>query len=71
MKQASLFSTILTRNSLNTTFCSKEIKGLVISIVSLFLKDNIIVNTTSEFNSNFLVQNQAIIKKILPLVISI
>jgi hypothetical protein len=71
MEQASLFSTILTRNLLNTTFCSKGIKGLVISMVSLFSKGNIIVNTTPEFNSNFLVQNQAIIKGVLPLVISI
>ena len=29
--------------------------GLVISIVSLSLKGNIIVNTTPEFNSDFLV----------------
>jgi hypothetical protein len=71
MKQASLFSAISTRNSLNTTFCSKGIKELVISTVSLSLKSNIIVNTTPEFNSNFLVQNQAIIKGVLPLVISI
>jgi hypothetical protein len=71
MEQASLFSTILTRNSLNTTFCSKEIKELVISIVSLSLKSNIIVNTIPEFNSNFLIQNQAIIKEVLSLVTSI
>ncbi|PMD62558.1 uncharacterized protein K444DRAFT_524174, partial [Hyaloscypha bicolor E] len=67
IKQASLFSTISTRNSLNTAFCSKGIKGLVISMISLSLKSNIIVNTTPEFNSDFLVQNQAIIKEVLPL----
>jgi hypothetical protein len=71
IEQASLFSTISTRNSLNTAFCSKEIKELVISMVSLSLKNNIIVNITPEFNSDFLVQNQAIIKKVLSLVISI
>jgi hypothetical protein len=71
IKQASLFSIIFTCNLLNTTFCFKEIKELVISIISLFLKNNIIVNITPEFNSNFLIQNQAIIKEILPLVISI
>ncbi|PMD65270.1 uncharacterized protein K444DRAFT_519378, partial [Hyaloscypha bicolor E] len=67
IEQASLFSAISIRNSLNTTFCSKGIKGLVISIVSLFSKGNIIVNTTPEFNSDFLVQNQAIIKGVLSL----
>jgi hypothetical protein len=40
-------------------------------MVSLSLKSNIIINTTPEFNSDFLVQNQAIIKGVLPLVISI
>jgi hypothetical protein len=55
MKQASSFSAISTRNSLNTTFRSKGIKELVIFIVSLSSKNNIIVNTTPEFNSNFLV----------------
>ena len=53
---------------LNTAFCLKGIKGLVISIVSLSSKGNIIVNTTPEFNSDFLVQNEAIIKGVLPLV---
>jgi hypothetical protein len=71
MKQASSFSAISTRNLLNTAFRSKEIKELVISTVSLFSKGNIIVNTTPEFNSDFLVQNQAIIKEVLPLVISV
>jgi hypothetical protein len=55
IKQASLFSTIFTHNSLNTTFRSKGIKGLVISMVSLSSKSNIIVNTTPEFNFDFLV----------------
>ncbi|PMD59783.1 uncharacterized protein K444DRAFT_529026, partial [Hyaloscypha bicolor E] len=57
IEQASSFSAISTCNSLNTTFCSKGIKELVISIVSLSLKNNIIVNTTPEFNSDFLIQN--------------
>jgi hypothetical protein len=71
MEQASLFSAITTRNLLNTAFYLKGIKELVISIVSLFLKGNIIVNITPEFNSDFLVQNELIIKGVLPLVTSI
>ena len=55
IEQATSFLAISTRNSLNTTFRSKGIKELVISIVSLSLKSNIIVNTTPEFNSDFLV----------------
>ena len=58
IEQASLFSAITTRNLLNTAFRFKGIKGLVISIVSLSSKGNIIVNTTPEFNSDFLVQNK-------------
>ncbi|PMD65267.1 uncharacterized protein K444DRAFT_499792, partial [Hyaloscypha bicolor E] len=71
IEQATSFSAISTRNSLNTAFRSKGIKGLVISIVSLSSKGNIIVNTTPEFNSDFLVQNIEIIKGVLPLVKSI
>ena len=66
-----MFLAISVRNLLNNTFRTKGIKGLVISIVSLSLKGNIIVNTTPEFNSDFLVQNQAIIKGVLPLITSI
>ena len=55
IKQASSFLAISVRNLLNTTFRTKEIKGLVISIASLSLKSNIIVNIIPEFNSNFLV----------------
>jgi hypothetical protein len=40
-------------------------------MVSLSLKGNIIVNTIPEFNSDFLVQNKAIIKGVLPLVIKV
>ena len=71
IEQATSFSAISIRNSLNTTFYSKEIKELVISIVSLSSRSNIIVNTTSEFNSDFLVSNIKIIKEVLPLVKSI
>ncbi|PMD50231.1 uncharacterized protein K444DRAFT_547569, partial [Hyaloscypha bicolor E] len=62
------FLAISTCNLLNTTFCSKGIKGLVISMVSFSLRGNIIVNTTPEFNSDFLVSNIEIIKGVLPLV---
>ena len=71
MEQASSFSAISTRNLLNSAFHAKGIKGLVISTVSLSSKGNIIVNTTPEFNSDFLVQNEATIKGVLPLVISV
>src|SRR6267154_498831 len=71
IEQASSFSAISVRNLLNTAFRSKGIKGLVISTVSLSSKGNIIVNTTPEFNSDFLVQNEAIIKGVLPLVIRV
>ncbi|PMD56428.1 uncharacterized protein K444DRAFT_693855, partial [Hyaloscypha bicolor E] len=71
IEQASLFSAISVRNLLNNAFRAKGIKGLVISIVSLSSKGNIIVNTTPEFNSDFLVQNEATIKGVLPLVKSI
>jgi hypothetical protein len=71
MEQASSFSAISTRNLLNSAFRSKGIKGLVISTVSLSSKGNIIVNTTPEFNSDFLVQNESIIKGVLPLVTGI
>ena len=40
-------------------------------MVSLSLRGNIIVNTTPEFNSDFLVSNIEIIKGVLPLVKSI
>ena len=56
---------------LNTAFRAKGIKGLVISTVSLSSKGNITVNTTPEFNSDFLVQNEATIKGVLPLVTSV
>jgi hypothetical protein len=71
IEQASSFSAISTRNLLNTAFRAKGIKGLVISTVSLSSKGNIIVNTTPEFNSDFLVQNEATIKGVLPLVTSV
>jgi hypothetical protein len=66
-----LFLAISVRNLLNNAFRAKGIKELVISIVSLFLKGNIIVNTIPEFNSDFLVQNKATIKGVLLLVKSI
>lgn len=71
IEQATSFSAISVRNLLNTAFRSKGIKGLVISMVSLSSKGNIIVNTTPEFNSDFLVSNIDIIKGVLPLVKSI
>jgi hypothetical protein len=49
IEQATSFLAISTRNSLNITFRSKEIKGLVISMISLFLRGNIIVNTIPEY----------------------
>jgi hypothetical protein len=69
--QASSFSSIKTRNLINNAFKSKGIQGLVISTASLSLKGNIIVNTTQEFNADFLIKNEATIKEVLPLVASL
>ena len=59
------------RNLLNNIFKSKGIQELVISTVSLSFRGNIVVNTTLEFNAEFLFQNEAIIKGVLPLITSL
>ena len=69
--QANSFSSIQIRNLLNNAFKSKGIQELVISTVSLSFRGNIVVNTTPEFNAEFLFQNEAIIKGVLPLVTSL
>jgi hypothetical protein len=69
--QASSFSSIRIRDLINNAFKAKGIQGLVISTVSLSIKGNIIVNTTPEFNADFLISNEAIIKGVLPLVVSL
>jgi len=56
---------------LNTAFKSKRIQGLVISTASLSIKGNIVVNTTPDFNADFLIQNEAIIKEVLPFLTSL
>jgi hypothetical protein len=65
--QANEFSPIVIRDRLNTAFNSNGIKGLVVLAVSLSVKGNLVVTTTSEFNADFLVQNEPIIKGVLPL----
>ena len=65
------FSSIKIRNSLNDAFKKKGIQGLVISTVTLSIRGNIVVNTTPDFNSDFLIQNKDIIKGVLPLVTSL
>ena len=52
--QASSFSALAIRNLINSAFNKKGIQGLVISTVSLSIRGNIVVNTTPEFNSEFL-----------------
>ncbi len=56
---------------INNAFKAKGIQGLVISTVSLSIRGNIVVNTTPEFNADFLISNEATIKGVLPLVVSL
>jgi hypothetical protein len=69
--QASFFSALSIRNLLNSAFNKNGIQGLVVSTVSLSIKGNIVVNTTPEFNSEFLVQNETTIKGVFPLLTSL
>ena len=69
--QANTFSSINTRNTLNLAFKEKGIKELVISIVSLSLRGNIVVTITPEFNVEFLILNEGVIKGVLPLLTTI
>ena len=68
--QASSFSPLAIYNLLNLVFNKKGIQGLVISTVSLSIRGNIVVNTTPEFNSEFLLQNKTIIKRVFPFLTS-
>ena len=52
--QASSFSLLAIYNLLNLVFNKNGIQGLVVSTVSLSIRGNIVVNTTPEFNSEFL-----------------
>ena len=56
---------------INSAFKTKGIVNPVISTISLSIKGNIIVNTTPKFNADFLIEKQAIIKGVLPLIISL
>ena len=69
--QAKDFSPLAIRNLINNAFKAKGIVNPVISTVSLSQKGNIIVTTTPEFNAEFLIKKEAIIKGVLPLIISI
>jgi hypothetical protein len=69
--QASSFSSIQLRNAINSAFNKKGIQGLVISTVALSLRGNITVTTTPEFNVDFLIENEEVIKGVLPLITSI
>jgi hypothetical protein len=66
--QASSFSSISTRDLINNAFKNNGIEKPVISTVSLSTKGNIIVYTTPDFNSDFLIEKKAIIKGVLPLI---
>ena len=52
-------------------FKEKGFKDLVISTASLLLRGNIVITTTSLFNVDFLIENEAIIKGVLPLITSL
>jgi hypothetical protein len=65
------FSSFGIRNLINTAFQKSGIQGLVVSTVSLSQKGNIVVNTTPEFNADFLIQNEVVIKGVLPSVTSL
>jgi len=69
--QASSFSALSIRNLLNSAFNKNGIQGLVVSTVSLSIRGNIVVNTTPEFNSEFLLQNETIIKGVFPFLTSL
>jgi hypothetical protein len=69
--QAKNFSSIYTRDLLNKAFRAKGIEKLVISTATLSFKGNIIVNTISDFNADFLIKYQDIIKGVLPSVINL
>ena len=56
---------------INTVFKANRIQSLVISKVSLSARGNIVVYTTPDFNSEFLIKKEAIIKGVLPLVTSL
>ena len=65
------FSLITTRNRINTAFKERGFSDLVVSLASLSLRGNIVLTTTATFNIDFLIQNEAIIKGVLPLVYSL
>jgi hypothetical protein len=69
--QANEFSSIIIRDRLNTAFNKNGIEGLVVLAVNLSVKGNLVVTTTPEFNTDFLSQNETIIKGVLPLLIGI
>jgi hypothetical protein len=69
--QANSFSALKIRNLINSAFNKNGVQEQVISTVSLSFRGNIVVNTTPEFNSDFLIENQAIIKGVLPLITSL
>ena len=69
--QAKDYSLIRTRDLLNKAFRAKGIKKPVVSTATLFIRGNIVVNTTPEFNLDFLIQHKDIIKGVLPLVINL
>jgi len=68
---AQKFSSISLRNRINSAFKEKGFKDLVVSTASLSLRGNIVITTTPLFNVDFLVENEAVIKGVLPLVTSL
>ena len=52
-------------------FKEKGFKDLVVSTTSLLLRGNIVITTTPSFNVDFLIENEAIIKGVLPSITSL
>jgi hypothetical protein len=69
--QAKDFSSIYTRDLINNAFKAKDIQKPVISIITLLIKGNIYITIIFDFNANFLIEYEDIIKGVLPLVISL
>jgi hypothetical protein len=68
---ASEFSSIIVRNRINAAFKENGFSDLVVSSASLLLRGNIVLTTTPIFNMEFLLQNEAIIKGVLPFIYSL
>jgi hypothetical protein len=62
----SSYSPLATRNALNKAFADKGIKGPVVALVSRSRTENLVITTTPGFTADFLVQNEAMWKHLIP-----